>query len=132
MHDDTLERRRWSYPELYTFVRENNGFVALAHPFRFDPYIQLDLERFPPDAIEAYSTNISKGGEARLLSLAESLGVYVLSNSDAHHTKALGQYYNVLARVPSNERELIEILKSGQFTCISPENLILGIFHKVI
>lgn len=121
VHDYTLETYRWSYPELHGFVRKHGGFIAIAHPFRFNPNVQLDLERFPPDAIEAYSNNISKQTETRLLNLAEQLGVPILSNSDGHHTGALGQHYNILERTPKDEQELIEILKAGQFTCVSPE-----------
>jgi predicted metal-dependent phosphoesterase TrpH len=120
VHDERLENRRWSYPELHRFVREHGGFMALAHPFRFNPDIQLDLERFPPDAIEAYSNNIPKHAEGRLLKLARHLGVPVLSNSDAHHTGVLGQYYNLLARTPADEQELIKLLKSEQYKCVSP------------
>jgi len=121
VHDYTLENHHWSYPELHSFVRKHGGFIAVAHPFRFNPGVNLDLERFPPDAIEAYSNNIQKSTEARLLNLAEQLGVPVLSNSDGHHTSTIGQYYNILECVPSDERELIEILKSGQFRYVSPE-----------
>jgi histidinol phosphatase-like PHP family hydrolase len=92
----------------------------LAHPFRYNGHIGLDIEQFPPDAIEAYSNNISQYTEKRILDVANRLGVNVLSNSDAHHTTKLGRYYNVLERAPKDERELIEMLKSGQFTYVSP------------
>lgn len=121
IHDDSLQTKRWSYPELHTYVRKHGGFMALAHPFRFNHHIELDLERFPPDAIEVYSQNTPRHAEQRILVLAEELGVTILSNSDAHHTNSLGQYYNVLKRVPADERELIEILRSGQFRCVSPK-----------
>lgn len=121
VHDDVLERKRWSYPELYNFVLEQDGFLALAHPFRFHQFIELDLECFPPDAIEVYSQNTPRSEERRILNLVEELGVRILSNSDAHHTRSLGRYYNVLERVPADEQELIEILKSGLFTCVRPE-----------
>lgn len=115
VHEIILENHHWSYPKLHTFVRERGGFIALAHPFRFAPDIGIDLERFPPDAIEAYSRNTPSLEEERILNLAEQLDAYILSNSDAHHTGALGQYYNVLDRTPLNDQELVEILKSGQF-----------------
>lgn len=121
IHDAALENRDWTYPALHQFVRESGGFIALAHPFRFSPTIGIALERFPPDALEAYSNNIS-GNSERICSLAQQLGVNILSNSDAHHTNFLGQYYNALERTPANEQELVEILKSGQFTCMSPEH----------
>jgi len=121
VHDYSLESCRWSYPALHRFVRERGGFIAVAHPFRFNPDLQLDLEHFPPDALEGCSNNIAPQNNPRIWDLAERLGVPVLCNSDAHRTDTLGRYYNLLERTPTDERELIEILKSGQYTCFSPE-----------
>ncbi len=121
VHDDMLENYHWSYPELHTFVRKRGGFIAVAHPFRFHSDIELELGGFPPDGIEAYSRNTPKHEERRILDLAQQLDAYLLSNSDAHHNKALGKYYNVLDRIPLNDQELVEILQSGKFTNVFPE-----------
>ncbi|MBE9507716.1 MAG: PHP domain-containing protein, partial [Chloroflexi bacterium] len=32
VHDRELEARDWNYQDLFGFVREQNGFLALAHP----------------------------------------------------------------------------------------------------
>lgn len=121
IHDVTLEHLHWTYPELHQFVKEKQGFLAVAHLFRFAPETNLDLERFPPDAIEAYSNNIRQRLAERLVSLAEERGLPVLSNSDAHHTNMIGRYYNLLDQTPANERELIEILQAGEFKCMYPD-----------
>lgn len=121
VHDAIIENPAWSYPELYAFIRKHEGFLTLAHPFRFNARIEIDLERFLPDAIEAYSNNIPPSSEPRLLSLAEGLGVNVLSNSDAHHKNMIGSYYNVFADAPADERELVAMLRAGQYACVSPE-----------
>lgn len=120
VHDEGLEHMRWTYSELSPFVRQNGGFMALAHPFRFHDAIQFDIEGFPPDAIEAYSNNTPGDQEQRILKLADRLGMQVLSNSDAHHTKFLGRYYNELQRTPADDQELVEILKAGEFECVKP------------
>lgn len=121
VHDKALEKRWWDYPELHTFIREHDGFMALNHPFRFNPEIGIDYEQFPPDALEAYSNNISSYLQPRILKLAGQLGIKVLSNSDAHHAVNVGQYYNILEDVPTDERELVQLLKTGQFTCVFSE-----------
>ena len=97
-------------------VRAAGGFLALAHPFRYHPDIRVDLEQYRPDAIEVYSHNTPPAAAARILAVAAQLGIHPLSNSDAHTTAALGTYYNVLARSPADEPELIAMLKAGQFS----------------
>ena len=121
VQDYSLESCRWSYPALHRFVRERGGFIAVAHPFRFNPESTIEIDLFPPDALEAYSNNIPKQAETRLRNLARQLNIPVLSNSDGHQTDKLGRYYNLLDATPANSRELIEILKAGQFTCVTPE-----------
>ncbi len=121
VHDARLEGRRLSYPELYSLVLEHAGFIALAHPFRFNHVIEVDLDGFPPDAIEVYSYNTARAAEERIRDLAASLNMRLLSNSDAHHTTRLGRYYNVLDRIPADDSELVEILKAGEFSCVLPD-----------
>lgn len=120
VHDDALERRRWRYPDLYAFIREQGGFLALNHPFRFNPAIEIEHDQFPPDAVEAFSNNITTTLQHRIVRLAETLDIPILSNSDAHHTSGLGRYYNVLSRIPADEQELIAILKAREFQCVAP------------
>jgi len=118
IHDARLEADEWSYPQLYTFTRERDGFLMIAHPYRYHPDIELDIEQYPPDAIEVYSPHTPPEEADRIFDLASRLGIHTLSNSDAHTTDFLGKYYNVLDRSPVDERELIDILRKGQFTRI--------------
>jgi histidinol phosphatase-like PHP family hydrolase len=121
VHDNVLEQRRWQYPDLYALVREQGGFLALNHPFRFNPVIEIDHEQFPPDAIEGFSNNITTILQHRIVRLAKMLDLPILSNSDAHHSADLGRHYNVLSRIPKDEQELLAILKAGDFHCVAPE-----------
>jgi predicted metal-dependent phosphoesterase TrpH len=114
--DARLESRAWSYPAVHAVVRAAGGFLALAHPFRYHPDIRVDIEQFRPDAIEAYSINTPPAAAARITAVAAQLGLHPMSNSDAHTTATLGAYYNVLARRPADERELIAMLRAGQFS----------------
>lgn len=121
IQDTRLEKYTWSYPDLYKFVRECDGFLAVAHLFRFNPTSGLDLGKYPPDALEGHSNNISMKIEPKILSMAQKLDLPILSNSDAHHTSMIGQHYNTLSHEPSDDKDLIECLMSRQFTCVYPE-----------
>ncbi len=122
VHDIRLELEEWTYPELHSFVRKQRGFIALAHPFRNHAGIELDIEKYTPDAIELYSPHTPVEAEEIILKIASSLKIHTLSNSDAHSTEYLGKYYNTLDRVPAGEKELLEILRAGQFekTVLAP------------
>ncbi|WBW99107.1 PHP domain-containing protein [Oceanirhabdus sp. W0125-5] len=117
IHDKLIEEREWTYPELYKFVRERNGYIAKAHPYRYKEYIEIDIENYIPDALEIHSTNIGKDDTKLISNLAQKLNCNLISNSDAHNSKDIGIYYNELESTPKNEKELIEILKSGKYTC---------------
>ncbi len=119
LHTPRLERR-WSYPELYTFVKERGGFLVLAHPFRFHNHISFDVERYPPDAMEGFSYNTPVEARPEIRNLSQRLGIPLLSNSDAHNAQDIGIYYNRLARTPKGEDELIEALTTGAFTPVPP------------
>ena len=115
--DPRLESPDWLYPDLHAFVRAHGGFMALAHPFRYGDQVKVNIEQFPPDAIEVHSPNTPVAAEARIRELASRLQVQVLCNSDAHSSERLGQYYNILKHPVSKEQDLLASLKVGEFTC---------------
>jgi histidinol phosphatase-like PHP family hydrolase len=117
LDDSSLETRRWTCPELHAFVRGRGGFMVLAHPFRFRDTINIDVEQYPPDAIELHSKNIRVEDETRIRALAERLGVRLLCNSDAHQAQDVGLYYNVLPRMVQDARELVTVLQNGDHCC---------------
>ncbi len=120
IHDPALESGDWNYQELHRFVRERNGFLALAHPYRYHEFIDLELEAYPPDAIEAYSWNTPRHAASHIIALARLLGITILANSDAHHVERLGIYYNILNSCLTDERAIIDALRSGDFLCHTP------------
>jgi histidinol phosphatase-like PHP family hydrolase len=117
VHDPTLETRDWSYPELFAFVRKWEGFLVLAHPFRYHDAINIDAGAYPPDAVEVHSKNTGACDEPQIRAFLAHLDLLPLYNSDAHRAEHVGIYYNQLARVPRDERELVEILRAGDYTC---------------
>jgi hypothetical protein len=89
------------------------------------------MDRYPPDAIEVHSKNTGACDEAQVRAVLARLGLLPLYNSDAHHADHVGIYYNRLARVPKDERELIEILKKGDYTCHGMEERIAKINREI-
>lgn len=118
IHDPYLERIG-SYSELHAFVRERGGYLALAHPFRYSRSIHIDLEKRPPDALEAASNNIAILDQVRIRRVARDFSLPVLCNSDSHSERMTGQHYNVLPQVPEDEADLIRLLKAGEFRCVA-------------
>jgi len=118
IHDPALESRDWVHPDLHTFVREKGGWIAVAHPFRFRPTINLDLERYTPDALEVCSLNTPLLEQPHIREIAARLGIQVLCNSDAHITRDIGAAYNRLKGEPESDQELIDLLRRGEFLCV--------------
>ncbi len=124
LNNRLLEEKDWSYEELYRYVKEHNGFIILAHPYRYKDYVNIDIEKYIPDAIEIHSTNICRNDEERIKKLAERLNTRVVNNSDGHNSKHVGIYYNVLDHTPKDDCDLVKLLKEGKYHCEGCESRI--------
>lgn len=111
LRDARLERTDWDYPSLWQFVREQGGFIALAHPFRWAESIHADLALYPPDAIEVRSNNTPRRYEQEIRALAGRYGLLQLCDSDAHANRMIGNYWNDLPGEPENDLELLDALR---------------------
>jgi histidinol phosphatase-like PHP family hydrolase len=131
VRDSVLETRDWSYSELFACARRCGGFLILAHPFRYHDEIDIDMERYPPDAIEVHSKNTGVCDESQIRAVLTRLGLLPLYNSDAHHADHVGIYYNRLARAPKDERDLVEVLKKGDYTCHGMEERITELNREI-
>lgn len=127
IQDSLLETYAWTYPELHTFVRARSGFLILAHPFRYRPAIGIDLHSYPPDAIELFTPNTPVSAQAEIRAAAQSLGIPLLSNSDAHSTERLGTYYNLVPGHGLDEQDIFAHLRAGKFEVFNKNHLPLGI-----
>ena len=110
IHDPALESGTWEYADLHRFVRLHKGFLALAHPFRYQA-ITVDIEQFPPDAIEVFSPNTPMWAETQIRQIATSIDCDLLSDSDSHNSQMIGKYYNVVEGNPKNDTELLQSLR---------------------
>jgi predicted metal-dependent phosphoesterase TrpH len=114
VRDPMLEKSGISYADLHALVRKQDGFLALAHPFRFHSGIRADIEQFKPDAIELHSPHTPKSAEPQIREIATRLKLPTLCDSDAHTTDPIGKYYNIVGNGVMDERELLDLLRSGQ------------------
>ena len=112
IHDSALESLGWEYEDLYRYVRRRNGFMTLAHPFRYQE-ISVDVTQFPPDAIEVFSPNTPLWAETRIRQIASGIGCELMSNSDSHNSQMIGKYYNEVDGNPGNDAELLQSLRKG-------------------
>jgi hypothetical protein len=67
-------------------VRENNGFLAQAHPFRDSWYIENKFPAAPHlvDSIEVYNANDSAESNKKALAYAKKHNLPIQAGSDAH------------------------------------------------
>lgn len=112
VHDPLLEKPDWNYPDLREFVRSRNGFILLAHPFRYSPYLEVDLDACPPDGIEVESINTPVHRQADIREIAGRLGLVMLHNSDGHRMGGVGSFRNVLPAPARDDQELVSVLMS--------------------
>jgi predicted metal-dependent phosphoesterase TrpH len=117
VQDPALESGDWSYPDLHAFVEACQGFLALAHPYRFHKFLHMDFMRLPPHGAELRSHNTPKRATSRIKDLALDLGLVLLCNSDAHHAGDVGSYYNVLDEIPEDDAGLVAALNAGALRC---------------
>ncbi|GAA0084766.1 hypothetical protein UT300007_12050 [Clostridium sp. CTA-7] len=108
--DDIIENKKWTYEELYKFVKEREGFIALCHPYRYSNVIDIDIATFTPDAVELHSSNIGACDEESIRKLAGKLNMKLLGNSDSHSIDKVGIYYNIIDTDAKNEKELAKAL----------------------
>jgi hypothetical protein len=115
IQDTRLERERWDWPRLHTFVREREGALVLAHPYRFHDGLAVDIERYRPDAVEINSSNMMVLDRSEAQALVTRLNLPTVTNSDAHHTASVGLFWNILDRPAHSDAELAERLREGAF-----------------
>lgn len=110
LSDPVLERLDWHYPDLAVFVRRLGGFIALAHPFRYADFIQVNINSLPPDGIEVRSVNTRGEREGEIRKIAARLHLAALQNSDAHTVTPIGRYYNELPDILDGNAGLVASL----------------------
>jgi len=117
VHDSRLEEEEWTYDRLYDFVREKNGFLVLAHPFRHRDYLGIDVETRIPDAMELRSLNIVAQSENKIRNVATAIGCGITCASDAHVAENVGAHCLRLDKAVATIAELISMLRTRAYSC---------------
>jgi predicted metal-dependent phosphoesterase TrpH len=112
LQDERLMNERWTYARLHDHVRQEGGFIFLAHPFRYHP-IDVELAGHLPDGIEWRSCNTPVDAAPQIQAVAEQFSLQLLCNSDAHNVLSFGHYYNILTGEPEDDAALVALLKKG-------------------
>ena len=121
VHEPEIEDTWWEYPDLYDFVKQRDGLLIMAHPYRWSGELTINLYNYPPDAVEINSSNMGLCDAQKIEQLIVELGCHRVINSDAHATELVGIFYNELDTTPATEKDLLEIIKSGSFKCCRDE-----------
>jgi len=119
--------------DLRHLADEANGYLIMAHPFRFFPgasnYLfgldrnastltPEDMARHPAwqlvDGIEVLNYNCTNKENELAAAVARTLGKRGTAGSDAHTFTEVGRCITVLERVVVSEGELIEELRAGR------------------
>jgi len=114
VHNPALEENRdWTYEELYRMTREWNGWITLAHPFRYQNRVTVDVGGLAPDAVEIHSTNIGADDTPAILKLTAELYCKAFQSSDAHNAADVGIYHMELAEdAVETEDDLLRALRA--------------------
>jgi histidinol phosphatase-like PHP family hydrolase len=115
VNDPILEQEEWSWPNLHRFVHARVGLTILAHPYRFHPGVQIDIEKYPPDFVEIKSLNTAVLGPDQLRTLFKTTGAFPVKNSDAHHRSSVGSFFNTLKKKANSQEEVLHLLEAGRY-----------------
>jgi len=118
LYDPALEANGWTYIRLKEHVQKKGGWIAWAHPFRYNPILPREIKDNPPDALEIYSNNIKPALAPRIQAAAREWGCQVIGSSDAHFLEEVGSSAILLSQPAASEAELVTRLKEGDFKAV--------------
>lgn len=114
--------------DLQIEVAAHKGFMIAAHPIRgflvfgadqigLTPEKAMTRELFQSvDAIEVLNGKVTKDENDFALKVANTMGLPITGGSDAHEVKEVGKYATRFADLIQNEADLLNALKSGNYT----------------
>jgi len=101
---------------LQEWIDRTGSLAILAHPYRYHTSITFDMDIFTPHAVEVAGRHVRKSDRIPILQLAKDYGMGVVSVSDAHKTRQLGNYCINTYYDIDNEKELINCIKRGNYS----------------
>ncbi len=119
------ELREVNLPLLSKIVRENGGVIFQAHPFRERSYISNVDVMLPPeylDGYEGYNMGNKSQENKKAVALAKKNNLPVIAGSDCHTYLTEGRFGIACSHRITNEKELAEVLKNGDYELCYNEN----------
>ena len=109
-------------PEYSEIVRESGGFLAQAHPYRDQPYIEYRLPVEPEymDAVEIYNASDTNKTNEKARAFAKKHDLPVQAGSDAHGVNIRFASGISLKRRASNIFDIIDAIKNREVGLILP------------
>ncbi len=99
-------------------IRENDGFIAYAHPFRNRNYIENPYE-MPDislvDGIECYNYCNTRYDDELAVKIFNDSGKIIIAGGDLHHIKFSDSFGIKTKQRIKDEKQLAEVLKSNDF-----------------
>ena len=105
-------------PVLLEHVAKTNGLSILAHPYRRDKPLVIDLGKYHIDCVEIASRNTAVHNRDKILETAERYGMVCVADSDAHKTRHLGCFCIETDEPVNDESELAHIVKAKKFSLL--------------
>ena len=118
---ETPEFLNMTIAEMSKFVRENNGFIVAAHPFRTRDYIaeprkEPDATLF--DALETYNYGNSFEDNDLAEQFCKKAGLLRTSGGDVHSADGIGKAGLTFYERITNSEQLVNALKEGKYKLI--------------
>jgi len=104
--------------QLLLWLHNSKGLSILAHPFRKDKPIFIDLKKYPVNCIEIASKNTHSKNRLKILKTALNYNIVPVSTSDAHKTKSIGNHCIQLDFSVYNETDLAAMIIQRRFQCL--------------
>ncbi|MGD8985104.1 MAG: CehA/McbA family metallohydrolase [Desulfobacteraceae bacterium] len=112
-------------------VSKAKGFMIVAHPFRgfltfgigklgLTPEKAMERPLFRlVDAVEVMNSKVTEKENSFAAEVAEGLNLPATGGSDAHEVSEVGIYATQFSHVIKDEKDLIEALRTGEFSSIA-------------
>ena len=113
-----------SEQEFYTACHGEDILILQAHPHR------NNMEPVDPVYLDGYEVfNMHPGHNSRVAVAAQlhaTHGGVITGGTDFHHRGHEGSLFTCFAEMPQNEKDLVRLLRSGDYVFMTADKIILG------
>jgi hypothetical protein len=119
--DEYVRYYLFPFKDLREEVEKRGGIIIPAHPCRGLDVRHKHRQELPDElleaivAIETRNGLITKKGNDQAERIRGKYGLFGVGGSDAHHVSHLGRCLTVFEDEPTDEKELMEVLRTGRY-----------------